>query len=247
MELSRLRELLSLEKRGLIGETGPGVPQPPNKLASSSSSVSSRALSFTSPGSRGQGGALFNGICSRPESWKPVQAEMSSGSTAAVPKQRCREVSMAIPIPLFSRGHQLCLSWVSPFPSTLPQPGQPEGCCGVSSPQGNREDHTQCPFSPRTSQPCGALYPCLVSKCRTKVAPRATCKQREGFVCLFLSPEKENGKETLQPTQNSFPRTDAKSLQSASAKQHPNSLVTKKKAFPWASPVPSLTGEKASK
>lgn len=138
MELSRLRELLSLEKRGLIGETGPGVPQPPNKLASSNSSVSSRALSFTSPGSRGQGGALFNDICSRPESWKPVQAEMASGSTAAVPKQRCREVSVAIPIPLFSRGHQLCLSWVSPFPSTLPQLGQPEGCCGVSSPQGNR-------------------------------------------------------------------------------------------------------------
>lgn len=58
MELRRLRELLSLEKRVLVGESGPGV-QSPNKLASSSSS---RALSFTSPGSRGQGGALFNSI-----------------------------------------------------------------------------------------------------------------------------------------------------------------------------------------
>lgn len=61
----------------------------------------------------------------------------------------------------------------SPPPS---QPGQPEGCCGVSLPQGNREDHTQCPFSPRISQLCGALCPCLAPKCRTKVAPRATCK-----------------------------------------------------------------------
>lgn len=59
MELSRLRELLSLEKRGVLGKGGPTVLQPPSTPDSSSSSASSRALSLTSPGSRSRRGASF--------------------------------------------------------------------------------------------------------------------------------------------------------------------------------------------
>lgn len=67
MELSRLRELLSLEKRGFLGQRGAAVPQPPGH-GSSSSGVPSRAVSVTSPASRSHRGQLFTSIFSGPAS-----------------------------------------------------------------------------------------------------------------------------------------------------------------------------------
>lgn len=160
MELRRLRELLSLENRVLVGESGLGV-QSPNKLASSSSS---RALSFTSPGSRGQEGALFNGIS------ELLQADAAYGS-AELPRSAAGRSARL----LFSAqpGPPAGLSF---WPGLLPF--HPTVGLGNISPTPH--------LTPR-SQLYRTLYCCLAPKCRSKFSPQATHKERKALFVLKSS------------------------------------------------------------